>query len=114
VRAAVLGIGAIGSYIVDGIRWGDGGAVEVVGLADVPARESRLAELAADLGSAYRTDPLRLLEHNVHEVQTRGAFGEMALRLSNLPSPANPTSSLLAALSPLAALRRLTDQIQVG
>jgi aspartate dehydrogenase len=271
MRAAVIGVGAIGSYILDGIRRGEGGAIEVVGVADVPARESRLAQLAAHLGCAYRTDPVGLLElrpeivveaasqaavrayalplleggvdlllmsvgaladraffnqvsgaaaragrrvylpsgaiggldvlrsarverldevtlttskppaalagapffdrnpidlaalrertvvfegsaleavaqfpanvnvaaavslagvgpdrtrvrvvadpaleHNVHEVHARGAFGEMTLRLSNLPSPANPKSSLLAALSPLATLRRLTDPVQIG
>jgi aspartate dehydrogenase len=54
------------------------------------------------------------LSQNVHEVEARGAFGEMRIRLANLPSPANPKSSLLAALSPLAMLRRLTDPIQVG
>jgi len=62
MRAAVIGVGAIGSYILDGIRRGDGGAVQVVGLADLPERESRLAQLAAHLGCAYRTDPLGLLE----------------------------------------------------
>lgn len=54
------------------------------------------------------------LTANVHEIAARGAFGEMTLRVANLPSPTNPKTSLLACLSPLATLRRLTDPIQVG
>jgi aspartate dehydrogenase len=54
------------------------------------------------------------LAGNVHELSARGAFGEMTLRLANLPSPDNPKTSLLACLSPLACLRRLADPIQVG
>jgi aspartate dehydrogenase len=51
---------------------------------------------------------------NVHEVVARGAFGEMRLSLNNVPSPANPKTSFLACLSPLATLRRLADPIQLG
>jgi aspartate dehydrogenase len=271
MRVGLIGVGAIGSHILEGIRRGEAGGAEVVGVADVPAAEARLIEAAREAGCAYRTDPLALLElrpdlvveaasqaavrahaiplleggvdlllmsvgaladtaflerlsgaaraagrrvyapsgaiggldtlrsagverldevllttskppralagapffernpidlaairertvifegtaaeavgqfpaninvaaavslagigpertrvrvvadpalsQNVHEVEARGAFGEMRIRLANLPSPANPKSSLLAALSPLAMLRRLTDPIQVG
>jgi aspartate dehydrogenase len=54
------------------------------------------------------------LDRNVHEVVARGSFGEMRLKLSNVPSPANPKTSFLACLSPLATLRRLAEPIQVG
>jgi aspartate dehydrogenase len=54
------------------------------------------------------------LDRNVHEVVARGSFGELRLRLSNVPSPANPKTSFLACLSPLATLRRLSDPIQIG
>lgn len=54
------------------------------------------------------------LDRNVHEVVARGAFGEMRLRLANVPSPANPKTSFLACLSALATLRRLTAPIQIG
>jgi aspartate dehydrogenase len=54
------------------------------------------------------------LAGNVHELRAVGAFGEMTLRMANLPSPDNPKTSLLACLSPLAALRRLAEPVQVG
>lgn len=54
------------------------------------------------------------LDRNVHEVVARGSFGELYLRLANVPSPDNPKTSFLACLSPLATLRRLADPIQLG
>ena len=54
------------------------------------------------------------LDRNVHEVVARGGFGEMRLRLANVPSPANPKTSFLACLSGLATLRRLSNPLQVG
>jgi aspartate dehydrogenase len=54
------------------------------------------------------------LDRNVHEVVARGGFGEMRLRLANVPSPSNPKTSFLACLSGLATLRRLSSPIQIG
>jgi aspartate dehydrogenase len=51
---------------------------------------------------------------NVHEIYVRGAFGEMTLRVANVPSSDNPKTSYLACLSPIALLRRLTAQMLVG
>jgi aspartate dehydrogenase len=53
-------------------------------------------------------------ERNVHEITARGAFGELYVRLDNRPTPGNPRTSLLAPLSALALLRRLSEPIQVG
>ena len=53
-------------------------------------------------------------DHNVHEIYARGVFGEMSLRIANVPSTANPKTSQLACVSPLALLRRLSAQLVVG
>ncbi len=53
-------------------------------------------------------------ERNVHEVFARGSFGELHLRVENLPSPENPKTSYLAALSAIATLRKLSTPLQVG
>lgn len=53
-------------------------------------------------------------DRNVHEVRASGSFGELYVRLENRPTPGNPKTSLLAPLSALALLRRLSDPIQVG
>jgi aspartate dehydrogenase len=51
---------------------------------------------------------------NQHMVRVRGGFGEMEVRLSNLPTPENPKTSWLAALAAVAMLRRLADPVQLG
>ena len=51
---------------------------------------------------------------NMHEVFARGSFGELYFRVENLPSPENPRTSHLAALSAIATLRRLAAPLQVG
>jgi aspartate dehydrogenase len=51
---------------------------------------------------------------NRHQVEARGRFGQMTLDLELLPSPDNPKSSYLAALSVVALLRRLSAPIRIG
>lgn len=53
-------------------------------------------------------------EGNIHEVVVKGDFGGFTLRFENLPSPENPGTSFLAALSAIATLRRLSSPIEVG
>jgi len=91
--------------VADAVRWfpQNVNVAAVLNLAAVRAR-SISVEVVADPAST----------RNVHEVYVRGAFGEMSLRLSNVPSPDNPKTSHLACLSPLALLRRLSSQVVVG
>jgi len=44
---------------------------------------------------------------NVHEIQAVGDFGRFRIVLENVPSPANPRTSRLAALSALATLEEI-------
>jgi aspartate dehydrogenase len=53
-------------------------------------------------------------KRNVHEVFARGKFGELYFRVENLPSPENPKTSYLAALSAIATLRKIASSLQVG
>jgi aspartate dehydrogenase len=53
-------------------------------------------------------------ERNVHEITASGAFGDLSVRVENRPTPGNPKTSLLAPLSALALLRRLSDPIRIG
>lgn len=54
------------------------------------------------------------LATNVHVVTASGAFGNLAVEVRNAPSPSNPRTSQLAALSALATLRRLSQPLQAG
>ncbi len=54
------------------------------------------------------------IDKNVHEIYARGDFGELRIKIENLPSPKNPRTSYLAALSAIATLKRITSHIEVG
>ncbi|MFC1735349.1 aspartate dehydrogenase [Candidatus Hydrogenedentota bacterium] len=45
---------------------------------------------------------------NSHEVEAVGAFGRLTTRVENVPSPRNPKTSYLAALSAVAAMKEIT------
>lgn len=51
---------------------------------------------------------------NRHEILAVGDFGEVTIRTDNRPSPDNPATSYLAALSVLTLLRDLDDPVRVG
>ncbi|HYU17729.1 MAG TPA: aspartate dehydrogenase [Chloroflexota bacterium] len=50
---------------------------------------------------------------NTHEVEARGAFGELRVLLQNIPSD-NPKTGRLTAMSMIKALRNLTAPVVVG
>ena len=54
------------------------------------------------------------IERNTHHVVARGAAGEVEFVSRNVPSPDNPATSYLAALSAIALLKKLASKLQVG
>lgn len=53
-------------------------------------------------------------DRNKHEIHVRGDFGEFKFTTENLPSPKNPRTSYLAALSAIATLKRISSPVEVG
>jgi aspartate dehydrogenase len=54
------------------------------------------------------------IDKNVHEIHAKGDFGEFTFKTENLPSPKNPRTSYLAALSAITTLKRITSSIDIG
>lgn len=50
---------------------------------------------------------------NTHEVIAKGRYSTISSRIENVPDPANPKSSTLAALSIIATLRTLQESLKV-
>ena len=74
--------------------------------------------VAIELASGHETevelwaDPNT--DRNTHELIVEGEFGDITITVSNRPSPENPATSYLAALSILSLLRNLDNPIQIG
>ncbi|HVN65690.1 MAG TPA: aspartate dehydrogenase, partial [Methanomicrobiales archaeon] len=54
------------------------------------------------------------VDRNIHEIIAEGPFGEIFIRVANVPSPDNPATSYLAALSILTLLKNLNEPLVVG
>ena len=54
------------------------------------------------------------IEKNVHKIEASGEFGFLFVRVENIPSPRNPKTSYLAALSAIATLKSISYPIRVG
>ncbi len=53
-------------------------------------------------------------KRNIHEISVEGDFGRFSCLVENVPSPDNPRTSYLAALSAIATLKKITEPLQVG
>ncbi|MCM2466958.1 aspartate dehydrogenase [Methanoculleus oceani] len=53
-------------------------------------------------------------ERNIHEIFVEGDFGDIYIRVRNVPSPDNPSTSYMAALSILTLLKNLENPLVVG
>jgi aspartate dehydrogenase len=54
------------------------------------------------------------IQRNVHEIRVKGEFGEFTVHTENVPSPSNPRTSYLAALSAVATLRKINENMLIG
>ena len=54
------------------------------------------------------------IDRNIHEIHISGNFGEFNIKSVNLPSPNNPKTSYIAALSAVALLKRISDVVEIG
>lgn len=53
-------------------------------------------------------------QRNAHHLEARGAFGELSMQLRLYPTPGNPKTSYLAALSAIRLVRRLSEAVRIG
>lgn len=51
---------------------------------------------------------------NRHEIVVEGDFGQISTKVENVPSPRNPRTSYLAALSAIATLRSIVEPVKIG
>jgi aspartate dehydrogenase len=83
-----------------------------------PANVNVAASLSLAGIGADRTDVRIYVDpdasRNIHDITVIGDFGNFTCRVENVPSPDNPRTSLLAALSAIATLKKITEPIQIG
>jgi aspartate dehydrogenase len=77
--------------------------------------------VAATLCLAARDGEVRVkiiadpsIKVNKHEIMAEGDFGRITTLVENVPSPTNPKTSYLAALSAIATLRSITEPMKIG
>lgn len=54
------------------------------------------------------------VDRNIHEILVSGEFGQADIKVVNQPSPDNPSTSYLAALSVLSLLKNLENPLVIG
>lgn len=54
------------------------------------------------------------IDKNIHKLTVFGDFGQMCLEIQNNPSPTNPRTSYIAALSAISKIKEITSPIQIG
>lgn len=54
------------------------------------------------------------IDKNVHEVSAKGLFGEVRIEVRNTPSPSNPKTGYIVAMSVARALKNLSSPLVIG
>lgn len=84
------------------------------------ARFPKNINVSTSLGLATGVEPVvevwadNKISSNRHEISASGPFGAVIIRCDNKPSPDNPATSYLAALSVLTLLKGLDDPVRIG
>ncbi|NLI73205.1 MAG: aspartate dehydrogenase [Euryarchaeota archaeon] len=94
----------------------DGSAREAV---DQFPKNLNVAATISILGVGFEQTRVTIIcdpstERNSHTLAVKGEFGEMVSEIKNMPSPSNPATSYLAALSATAAIRRIVGNVWIG
>jgi len=95
----------------------EGKALEAVKLFPVNVNVAAVLSLAGIGGNKTKVrivaDPKSKM--NIHEITTKGKFGEMHFQIKNFPSPTNPKTSYLAVLSAIECLRSIcNNRVNIG
>ncbi len=54
------------------------------------------------------------VDKNIHEIHVKSKASNLYIRVENTPSPMNPRTSYLAALSVIVLVRKLAERLEVG
>jgi aspartate dehydrogenase len=92
----------------------EGTASEAVSLFPKNINVSAIVSLASAKNIKVKIVADPAAKTNIHEIYAKGGFGELTTRTSNVPSPTNPKTSYLAALSAIATLKKVTGNIRIG
>jgi len=74
--------------------------VNVAAALSLAAKREAIVEIVAD----------PTIDRNVHEIHVNSEASKITIVVENVPSPMNPRTSYLAALSAIALLKRLADE----
>ncbi|GEK48794.1 putative L-aspartate dehydrogenase [Bisbaumannia pacifica] len=94
----------------------EGNARESSGIFPESVNVSAALSLA---GVGFEATQVRVLvdptiEKNVHEVTAKGLFGEVRIEVQNTPSPNNPKTGYIVAMSVAHALKNLSSPLVIG
>lgn len=87
-------------------------------IKEFPANVNVAASLSL-VGVGFENTKVRVvvdptITRNMHEIHVKGDFGELRTVVENVPSPTNPKTSRLAALSAIATLRQVCEPLKIG
>ena len=94
-----------------------GSAGEAVSIFPANVNVAALLSLAGLGARCTRVDIVAdpFAKNNTHKINAKGAFGEMAVEIRNVPDAGNPKTSMLAALSAIRTLRQIcSSNIRIG